>query len=188
MEDLFDFQTLRIQQPAKLLPNRAKYEILNGQRQLLATVTETDAHTRLRLLRKSVPDTRVLTVSTPAGDPLMTMIKQASEWITEFVDPGDEPIGRIRTAGTRRHYTLIDEQDQTVGKVEGDLALKHFSVKSPAGERFALVRKTFAGLTKEMLTPSDHYRVEFMASVAPTARTLTVMMPILLDLTLYGPV
>jgi len=39
-----------------------------------------------------------------------------------------------------------------------------------------------------MLTPSDHYRVDFTAAVSPSARTLTVMMAIVLDLTLYGPV
>jgi hypothetical protein len=48
--------------------------------------------------------------------------------------------------------------------------------------------KTWAGLTKEMLTPSDHYQVEFTGSVPATARTLTVMMAVVLDLTSYGPV
>jgi hypothetical protein len=39
-----------------------------------------------------------------------------------------------------------------------------------------------------MLTPSDHYKVEFTGPVSRPARILTVMMPIVLDLTLYGPV
>jgi hypothetical protein len=39
-----------------------------------------------------------------------------------------------------------------------------------------------------MLTPLDHYKVEFTAPVSPPVRTLTVMMAIVLDLTLYGPV
>jgi hypothetical protein len=39
-----------------------------------------------------------------------------------------------------------------------------------------------------MLTPSDHYQVEFTGSVPATARTLTVMMAVVLDLTSYGPV
>jgi hypothetical protein len=38
-----------------------------------------------------------------------------------------------------------------------------------------------------MLTPSDHYKVEFSGPVSPPARVLTVMMAIVLDLTLYGP-
>ena len=50
----------------------------------------------------------------------------------------------------------------------------------------ARVRKNWAGL-KEMLTPSDHYAVEFTGLVSQPTRTLTVMMPIVLDLTLYGP-
>ena len=38
-----------------------------------------------------------------------------------------------------------------------------------------------------MLTPSDHYRLEFTGPVSATARLLTVMMTIVLDLTLYEP-
>jgi uncharacterized protein YxjI len=129
----------------------------------------------------------VLAVTTAAGQPILTLIKQASTWITDLEGPEGELIGRIRTSGTRRHYTLLDAKDETVARVEGDLALKHFSVKGTAGE-FARVRKTWAGLTKEMLTPSDHYRVDFTGVVSPQARLLTVMMAVVLDLTLYGPV
>jgi hypothetical protein len=39
-----------------------------------------------------------------------------------------------------------------------------------------------------MVTPSDHYKVEFTAPASPQARLLTVMTAIVLDLTLYGPV
>jgi hypothetical protein len=184
----FDFQALRIQQPGKLLPSRASYEIFNNQRQLLAIATETEAHTRLALLSKSMPDARVLEVTTAANQPLLTLIKHAQKRVTELQGPGGEPVGRIRATHTTRHYTLIDDQGQTVGKVVGDLALKHFSVTGTGGSEFARIRKTWAGFPKEMLTPSDHYKVEFTAPVSPPARTLTVMMAIVLDLTLYGPV
>ncbi|HWG64769.1 MAG TPA: phospholipid scramblase-related protein [Streptosporangiaceae bacterium] len=188
MHDPFDFQALRIQQPRKLLPNRASYEIFNDQRQLLAIATETEPHTRLKLLSKSMPDARVLTVSTAVGEPVLTLLKHARERITELHDPGGELTGRIRATRTTRHYSLIDDQDQTVAKVVGDLGLKHFSVTGSEGGEVARLRKTWAGLTKEMLTPLDHYKVEFTAPVAPPVRTLTVMMAIVLDLTLYGPV
>ena len=39
-----------------------------------------------------------------------------------------------------------------------------------------------------MLTPSDHYKVEFTGPVTHQTRTLTVMIAIVLDLTLYEPV
>lgn len=187
MEDPFDTRTLRIQQPGKLLSNRASYEIFNDRRQLLAIATETEAHARRKVISKAMPDTRVLTVTTASQEPILTLIKQASEWITELRAPEGELIGRIRTSGTRRHYTLLDEQDQTVGNVVGDLALKNFSVRGDGGDEFARVRKTWAGLTKEMLTVSDHYKVDFTGAVSPAARVLTAMMPIVLDLTLYGP-
>jgi len=187
VEDPFDFRTLRIRQPGKLLPNRASYEIFNADRQLLATATETEGQARLKLPGKPAPDTRAIAVTTAAGEPVGFLINQSSEWITEFRGPGGELIGRIRTGGTRRIYTLLGDQDQAVGKVTGDLALKQFSVTGPKGAAVARVRKTWAGLTKEMLTPADHYTVEFTGPVPQPARTLTVMMPIVLDLTLYGP-
>jgi hypothetical protein len=188
VDDPFDFPVLRIQQPGKLLADRASYEIFNDQRQLLAIVAETEARTRRELLSKPVPDTRVLEVTTAAREPVLTLIKHARPRITELQGPGGELIGRIRATSINRHYALIDDQGQTVGKVAGDLALKHFSVTSAARVEFARVRKTWAGLAKEMLTPADHYKVEFTSPVSPPARTLTVMVAIVLDLTLYEPV
>jgi hypothetical protein len=186
VDDPFDFQALRIRQPRKLLPNRASYEIFNNQRQLLATATETEAHQRVKLISKPPPDARVLAVATAASEPVLTLIKHHRERITDLHAPGGELVGRIQATHTTRHYTLFDGEDEMIGKVVGDLALKRFSVTDGMGE-FARVRKTFAGLTKEMLTPSDHYSVEFTTQVTPSARILTVMMAIVLDLTLYEP-
>jgi hypothetical protein len=188
VDDPFAFQELRIQQPGKMLANRANYEIYTADRQLLATVKETDAHTRMELISKQMPDTRMFEVTTPAGEPMLTLIKQASEWITDLRSPAGELVGRIRTGGTRRIYTLLDGQGTVVGEVTGDLAMKRFIATSAAGGTFARVRKTWAGLAKETLTASDHYKVEFTSHASQPARILTVMMPVLLDLTLYGPV
>ena len=188
VDDPFDFQALRILQPARLLPNRANYQVFNEQRQLLAIATELEGHTRRHLLSKSMPDARVLAVTTAASEPILTLIKHQRERITELHNPEGELAGRIRATHTTRHYTLLDDQDETVGKVVGDLALKHFTVTGAQGGEFARLRKTWAGFPKEVLTPSDHYKVEFTAPVSRPARLLTVMMAIVLDLTLYGPV
>jgi hypothetical protein len=188
VDDPFDCQALRILQPGRLLPNRANYQIFNEQRQLLAIATELEAHTRRHLLSKSMPDARVLAVTTAGGEPILTLIKHQRERITELHNPEGELAGRIRATHTTRHYTLLDDQDETVGKVVGDLALKHFTVTGAQGGEFARLRKTWAGFPKEVLTPSDHYKVEFTVPVSQQARLLTVMMAIVLDLTLYGPV
>jgi scramblase len=188
MDDLFGFPALRIQQPGKLLPSRASYEIFNGDRQLLATATEAESHTRVKLIPMGVPAARVLVVTTAGGEPALTLVTHTREHITELQGPGGEPVGQIRGRYTKRHYTLVDDQRQTVGKVVGDLGLKNFSVTSTEGAEFARIRKTWAGFTKEMLTPSDHYKIEFTGPVAHPTRTLTVMIAIVLDLTLYEPV
>jgi len=187
VDDPFDFQALRILQPGRWLPNRATYQIFNEQRQLLAIATETEAHARLNLLGKPMPDARVLAVTTAANEPVLTLIKYHKERVTELHTPEGELAGRIRATRTTRHYTLLDGQDETVGKVVGDLALKHFTITAAQGGEFARLRKTWAGFPKEVLTPSDHYKVEFTAPVSRPARLLTVMMAIVLDLTLYGP-
>ena len=188
MEDLFDFQALRVAQPAKWRPDRATYEIFTGDRQRVASVTETAGHSQLSILRESVPDTRVFAVTTPAGQPVFSLVKQASNWVTELRDPAGELAGTIGTGNTRRTYTLRDTRGQAVGEVEGDLALKNYQVYGTGRRRVARVRKTWAGLAKEILTPSDHYMVEFTGPVTQPARTLIVMMPIVIDLTSYGPV
>lgn len=188
MDDLFGYQKLRIQQPGKLLPSRASYGIFSDDRKLLATATEAEAHARIRLIPQGVPDARVLAVSAAGGAPILTLVTHSRSHITAIQDSGGEPFGEIRGRHTHRHYTLIDDQGQTVGNVVGDLALKRFSVTSPAGSEFARIHKTWAGLRKEVLTPADHYKVEFTGPVAQLVRTLTVMAAIAVDLTLYEPV
>jgi hypothetical protein len=183
----FNCRALRIQQPGKLLPDRASYEIFDDQRRLVAIAAETKAHTRLQVLSKSMPDARMLAITTVGNEPVLTLIKHRRERTTEVQDSRGELIGWIRAEQTNRYYTLVDGQDQTLGRVVGDLALKHFSVTGSADTEFARIRKTWAGV-KDMLTPADHYYVEFTAPVSAPARTLTVVMAIVLDLTLYGPV
>jgi hypothetical protein len=188
MEDLFDFQALWIRQPGKLLANRAKYEIFNAERQLLAMAVASESHARLGLITKAMPNTTALAVTKPAGELVMSLVMRHNAWTTDVHGPASELLGRIRTGGTRRHYTLLNDQDDALGTVVGDLGMKKFSVADNEGARLGQVRKTWAGLKKEMLTSSDHYKVEFTSPVPRLVRVLTVMMPIVLDLTLYEPV
>ncbi|MGH3167595.1 MAG: phospholipid scramblase-related protein [Trebonia sp.] len=187
MEDLFDFQALWVIQPGHVQPDRAKYQIFGPDRQLLASAAETQRRSRLAIIDRPMPNSKVLEIVTAQGDPLLTMLRQHTEWITEILDPSGVVVGRIRTGGSRRHYSLLDETGQTIGKVVGDLGLKKFAVTDASGGGLANVRKTRAGLFKEMLTSNDHYKVEFVGPVPRHARTLIAMVPIVLDLTLYEP-
>jgi uncharacterized protein YxjI len=188
MPNVFELQELRVQQPGKWMADRARYEIFDHGKKLVAVVEETSGHKKLTLLSKALPDTRVFAVTDADGEPLLTLSKYTSEWITELRDPAGSLVGRIRTEGSRRHYTLLDAEGATIGQAVGDLGLKKFSVTpSDGGRQCAKFSKTFAGMAKEWLTASDHYSVEFTGPATPTIRMLTVMMPIVLDLTLYGP-
>jgi hypothetical protein len=185
VDGLFDFPELRIRQPGKLLPGRASYEIFDAGRRRLAVAAETEGRSRLQSITGLVSEAWTLAVRTTAGEPVLTLVKRDTEWVAELTDPDGRLIGRIRIEASRRHYTLLDEQDQVAGQAVGNLAVNDFSVTGPQGERYARVRKTWAGLRKELLTSADHYTVTFTGPVSPRLRTLIVMMPIVLDLARY---
>jgi len=187
--DPFAFRELRIRQPGKVLPGRAKYEIFDPDKHLLAVATETESRGVLQSIMGLVPGSRAIAVRTPADEPILTLIRRDSEtnWLPELIDPDGARIGQIRIEFNRRDYTLLDEQGQVVGQAAGDLAATQFSVTGAQGERYAQIRKTWAGLGKELLTSSDHYTVTFTGPVSPTIRTMIVMVPIVLDMTRHGP-
>jgi len=189
MADHFAFRELRIRQPGKVLPGRARYEIFDPDKHLLAVAAETESRGVLNTMIGLVPGKRVLTVRTPGGDPLLTLVRQDSEtdWLAALTDPDGTLIGQIRIEFSRRHYTLLDEQGQVVGRAAGDLGATQFAVTGAEGERYAQIRKTWAGLGKELLTSSDHYTVTFTGPVSEKIRTLIVMVPIVLDMTRHGP-
>jgi hypothetical protein len=122
-------------------------------RQLLATIAEAEGHTQRELLSRSMPDTRVFVVTTAGGEPVLSLIKQTSEWMTEVRDPAGELIGRIHTGDTRRTYTLLDRLDRIVARVTGDLALKHFSVTGPRAARSRGSARRGPGLLRRSSRP-----------------------------------
>jgi hypothetical protein len=186
MEDPFAVKELRIRQPARMLPGRARYDIFEG-RNLIAVATENEPRSALQTMASLVPRTRVISVRSAVGEPVLTMVKRDDDWVADVTDPEDQLVGRIQIGETRRHYTLLDEADQVAGQAVGDLAVKQFTITGPDGERFARLRKTWAGLGKELLTSSDHYTVTFTGPMPPRIRMLVVMVPIVLDMTRHGP-
>lgn len=186
MEDPFAVKELRIRQPARMLPGRARYDIFEG-RSLIAVAIENEPRSALQTMASLVPRTRVISVRSAVGEPVLTMVKRDDDWVADVTDPDDQLVGRIQIGETRRHYTLLDEADQVAGQAVGDLAVKQFTITGPDGERFARLRKTWAGLGKELLTSSDHYTVTFTGPMPPRIRMLVVMVPIVLDMTRHGP-
>lgn len=186
MEDPFAVKELRIRQPARMLPGRARYDIFDG-RNLIAVAAENEPRSALQTMASLVPRTRVISVRSAVGEPVLTMVKRDDDWVADVTDSNDQLVGRIQIGETRRHYTLLDEADQVAGQAVGDLAVKQFTITGPEGERFARLRKTWAGLGKELLTSSDHYTVTFTGPMPPRVRMLVVMVPIVLDMTRHGP-
>ena len=187
MEDPFAVRELRIRQPARMLPGRARYDIFDDSRNLLAVAAESEPRSALQTMASLVPRTRVIGVRSAAGEPVLTMVKRDDDWVADVTDPAGRLVGRIQIGETRRHYTLLDETDQVAGQAVGDLAVKQFTITGPDGERFARLRKTWAGLGKELLTSADHYTVTFTGPMSARTRMLVVMVPIILDMARHGP-
>ena len=187
MEDPFAVKELRIRQPARMLPGRARYDIFDEHRNLLAVAAEAEPRSALQTMASLVPRTRVISVRAADGGPMLTLVKRDDDWMADVTDAENQLVGRIQIGETRRHYTLLDEADQVAGQAVGDLAVKQFTITGPDGERFARLRKTWAGVYKELLTSSDHYTVTFTGPVSPRIRRLIAMVPIVLDMTRHGP-
>jgi hypothetical protein len=187
MEDPFAVKELRIRQPTRFLPGRARYDIFDSGKKLVAVVAETEPRSVLQSMADVVPRTRFLGVKSASGDPMLTLVKRDSDWMTDLTDPDGQLIGQIQTGETRRHYMLFDEAGQPAGQAVGDLAVKQFTINGPDGERYARLRKTWAGLGKELLTSADHYTVTFTGPMPPKTRMMVVMVPIILDMARYGP-
>src|ERR1700734_382836 len=119
--DHFAFRELRVRQPGKVLPGRARYEIFDPDKNLLAIATETENRGVLQSVIGLVPGPRVLAVRTPPGEPILTLVRQDSEnaWLAALTDPDGKPIGKIRIEFSRRHYTLLDDPGQVAGRGTG---------------------------------------------------------------------
>ena len=188
MDNLFGFEEIRVRQPGKLLAGRASFEIFGDGKTLLATALETEGRSAFAKITKLMPHTRLLELRTEAGEPLFALTLENKEWAATLLDPDDNLVGKIRIAGNRREYTLVNAQDEVLGKAVGDLGVKRFTVSGPGVPPFAEIRKTYAGPLKESLTSADNYTVKFTRSaIPPVVRVLTVMVPIVLDLAKYGP-
>jgi Scramblase len=187
MEDPFAVKELRIRQPARMLPGRARYDIFDANKKLLAVAVETEPRSALQTMASLVPRTRIIGVQSASGEPMLTLVRRDDDWIADVTGADGQLIGRIQIGETRRHYTLLDETGQVAGQAVGDLAVKQFAITGPDGERYAQLRKTWAGLGKELLTSADHYTVTFTGPMPPRIRMLVVMVPIVLDMTRHGP-
>jgi uncharacterized protein YxjI len=189
MTDLFSSPILRVEQPRKIMPAQAQYQIFDEAGVLVAAAVETDVRSRRRALQAARPGaaagTRSLLVSDTGGVPLLALEQQEDRRLTLVRRPDGEPVGSIRAERTTRHYALLDAEDHRVGDITGDLSLRRFTVADGQGKRVAQVNKKWAGLRAELLTTADRYTVEFSGPVPEPLHVLIVMSAVVLDLTLH---
>ncbi|RAY11440.1 hypothetical protein DPM19_30970 [Actinomadura craniellae] len=190
MSDLFDFPSLRIEQPRKVLANKVAYKILDPAGNLLATAEETTVRGRREQLRAALPGhalfgDRTFHVTSPAEELLLVMEKLDRREGTRIKRPDGDLIGMVRPERTNRHYGLFDAADQRIGEIVGEISLRRFTVKDATGRQAALINKKWAGVATELFTHSDRYTVEFDDRAEEPLRTIVAITVILLDLILH---
>jgi hypothetical protein len=177
MEYPFDVQVLWVLKPGHIPANRARYQIFSGRLELLASAVGIER----RGPQTSAGYSNVLEIVGVEGEPLLRMARKQKEWTTEFRDSGGALVGTIQTGKTWRRYTFLNGSGKVIAKVAGDPGLREFSVSATDGRKLASVRKTRAGLFKEMSAPNEHYEIGFTGPVPHPLRVLTAMMPLVLD-------
>lgn len=189
MTDIFDFPTLRVEQPRKVVQTQTQYNILDSAGRLLAIAADTAPRSRAKAVRAALPGNvlagpRTLLVRDPDETPLLIIDAQENKRMTLVHDPQGELIGSIRAERTTRHYSLLSADGSRLGEVIGDLGLRKFEVRA-AGRRVAQVSKKWAGLRAEVFTTADRYSIEFVEDENGLLRTLIVVSTIVIDLTLH---
>lgn len=191
MSDLFDFPVLRIEQPRKVMANKVAYLVLDPGGELIATVTETTERSKREQLRAALPGhamygDRTLHVASPGDELLLVMEKLDGRGGTLIKRPDGELVGAIRQERTNRHYVLYDAAEQRIGEVVGEISLRRFTAKDPAGRQVARIDKKWAGVVAELFTHADRYSLEYSEEgVGEPLRTLIALLVVLLDLTLH---
>jgi len=200
--ELFTLPILRVEQPRKVVATRTRYDFFDERGTLVATAADVNERPRRVALRAALPGNvlagdQVLLLTDADETPLLVIEKHASNRRTVVRRPGDdsseetdpfegEIIGTIDAVRTTRHHVLKDAEGTKIGEVTGDLALKRFAVTDTESRHVAQVNKRWAGLRAELLTNADRYTVERLTNrLSDTFRALIVVLPVVLDLTLY---
>ena len=149
---------------------------------------------RSRGVRLSSGERQLVSLARVAiADPAVIVLDEA----TSSLDPQTEAdveqalaaISRGRTVITIAHRLSTAERADRVAVMEHGRLIEIASHDDlvAQGERYARVRKTWAGLGKELLTSSDHYSVTFTGPMSQDVKLMVVMVPVVLDMTRWGP-
>lgn len=202
MTKLFTLPILRVEQPRKVVATRTRYNFYDERGTLVGVAADVNERPRRVAMRAALPGNvlagdQVLLLTDPDEAPLLVIEKHASDRRTVVRRPSDdsseesdlfegEIIGTINAVRTTRHHILKDAEGTKLGEVTGDLGLKRFAVTDTASRHLAQVNKRWAGLRAELFTNADRYTVERLTNrLSETLRALIVVLPVVLDLTLY---
>jgi uncharacterized protein YxjI len=190
VSEVFSSPVLRVEQPRRGPFAKSRYKVLDGDGTVLAIAAPTEDHGDSAVMRglfpgKSNLDARAVLLTTPDGEPLYVVDKQAGREYTEILRPDGERVGSFVTERVGRRYVIYDDGGAHIGTVEVDVPRNNFEVKDPNGGKVAHVRKKWAGLATHLLTTADKYAVEITDPVREPLRTMAVMTAIVMDMNLH---
>ncbi|TYB41003.1 phospholipid scramblase-related protein [Actinomadura chibensis] len=189
MTEVFGSPVLRVEQPRRGPFAKSRYKVLDDAGTVLAIAAPADSqgHVEMRgvVPGKSNLDPRAVLLTTPDGDPLYIVDKQAGREYTEILTPEGDSYGSFVTERVGRRYVVYDGEGALIGMVAVDVPRTNFEVSDTAGNKVAHVRKKWAGLATHLLTTADKYAVEIFDPVPEPLRTMAVMTAIVMDMNLH---
>lgn len=190
MSDPFSSSALKVEQPRRGPFGKSRYKVLDGDDTLLAIAAPTADGGRAEAMRGILPgksnlDARAVRLTTPDGDPLLTVDKQRGRDYTEILGVKDEVVGSFVTERVGRRYVIYDGDGTLLGAVDVDVPRTNFAVTDNDGTKVAHVRKRWAGLATHLLTTADKYAVEIYDPVPQPLRTMAVVTAIVMDMNLH---
>ncbi|MCP2337137.1 phospholipid scramblase family protein [Actinomadura rupiterrae] len=200
MTDLFNLPSMRVEQPRKVVQTQTRYDVVDDRGGLLASVADQQVRSRREAVRAALPQTvrsaHATLVLRDGDGAARYVIDKVDAWHTHVhhAVPGEDEgedlmrgdaIGTVRANSTRRHYVLLDADENELAQAVGDLRLRSFPVTDNDRRRFARIDKKWAGLRAELFTTADRYAVEFTEEVSETLRVLVVVTAIVLDMMAY---
>ncbi|XRQ11218.1 phospholipid scramblase-related protein [Actinomadura welshii] len=189
MGDPFSSSAFRVEQPRRGPFGKSRYKVIVGD-ETVAVAAPVEDEGRAEAMRGIVPgksnlDARAVQLTTPDGNPVLTVEKQRGRDYTEILGPKEEVVGSFVTERVGRRYVVYDGDGTLIGAVDVDVPRNNFEVTDKDGAKVAHVRKKWAGLATHLLTTADKYTVEIYDPVPEPLRTMAAVTAIVMDMTLH---
>ena len=169
---------------------RNKYAVYDQDGHGVLTVEEVDTGLGAllaRLLLGPMRPFKAMVSDAASAEPLLLLRRPFRFFFhrLEVVEASSEPLGAIerRFAWVRRLYDISDRRGRVVGQIVGPFFKPWTFELHFGGRRVGSIVKRWGGLTKELFTDADSFRIEFEhPGISPDERALLLCAGVFIDM------